>query len=110
MHPPSDKHAQWGLRSYKDGTMLKLRVQANASRNRLEKDEQRGFRLKITTAPINGAANTHCIKYLSSFFDVPKSKIEITRGHHSKEKWLWFKSIAPSYLEKVFASKKHTKR
>jgi len=84
--------------------MLHLRVQPNASRNRLEKDTNGGFRLKITAAPIDGAANIQSIKYLSSFFKVPKSTIEITRGTHSKEKWIWFKTVSPAELSEVMAS------
>lgn len=101
----SDLSDKWGLRQYKDGTLLHVRVQPNASKNHLEKDVNGALRLKITAAPVNDAANSVCIKYLASFFDVPKSKIEITRGMHSKEKWIWFKSIDPSFLNRILTEK-----
>lgn len=95
----------WGLRQYKEGTLFRVRVQPNATKNHLEKDVTGTFRLKITAAPVNDAANAACITYLASFFDVPKSKIEITRGMHSKEKCFWFKTIDPSFLNKILTEK-----
>ncbi len=59
------------------------------------------IRVKLTVSPIKGSANKHCIKFLSSFFKIPKSRIEINRGSTSKEKWLWFKDLDPFSLFKV---------
>lgn len=42
--------------------------------------------VKIREKPIDGEANKWLIEALSDFFDVPKSRITILRGHTLREK------------------------
>lgn len=44
------------------------------------------LKIRITSAPVNGKANTHVIELLSAHWHIPKQRITIVRGHTSKDK------------------------
>jgi uncharacterized protein YggU (UPF0235/DUF167 family) len=44
------------------------------------------LKIKLTAAPVGGAANKMFIQYLSKWLNIPKSSIEIISGHTAKTK------------------------
>ena len=44
------------------------------------------YRVYITAAPVDGAANAAVIKILSEYFDIPKTQIQIVRGQTARDK------------------------
>lgn len=42
--------------------------------------------VKVRAAPEDGKANTAVIALISATWDIPKSRLEITRGHTSRHK------------------------
>ena len=42
--------------------------------------------VRVREPPKGGRANRRVIELLSEYFGVPKSKVEIVRGHRSREK------------------------
>ena len=68
-----------------DGTIIQIKVVANASKNELEELDE-FFKLRIKAPAVDNKANQELTKFLSEFFDVPKSKIEIIRGAKSSRK------------------------
>jgi len=95
---PHDTRTPWDLKAYKNGTLLHLRVQPNASGNKITAVMDGMIRLKLKAPPVEGAANKCCIKYLSGLFHLAKSRIEIVRGLRSREKWVWIKEAEPEVL------------
>ncbi|HEY5599433.1 MAG TPA: DUF167 domain-containing protein [Candidatus Manganitrophaceae bacterium] len=88
----------WDLRPYKSGSLLHVRVKPNASRNEVESCAEGILRLKLTAAPVEGAANEALLKYLSSLLDIPKTRMEIVKGAHAKDKRVWIKDLQPAAL------------
>jgi len=88
----------WDLHPFKNGVLLHIKVQSNASINCLAGVFEGVLRIKVTASPVKGAANAACIKLLSRFFKIPKSQITFVRGLRSKDKWLWFKSLDPTVM------------
>ncbi len=105
MSADSDLYAQWGLRAYKNGVLLQIRVHPNARQNGIEQDHTGLIRVRLNASPIKGAANKACIHFLSEFLKIPRSQIEIVRGLQSKEKYLGFKGMTPSFLAEVLSAK-----
>lgn len=69
-------------------TILKIYVQPGASKNEfvgLYGDPPR-LKVKIKAQPQDGEANAEVISFLSKVLKIPKSKIEIYRGHISRQK------------------------
>ncbi len=67
------------------GIVLLVKVIPNSSKNELIKETDR-IRLKITAPPVDNKANKFVIEFLSKYFKVPKTHIEILRGNTSREK------------------------
>ena len=65
---------------------INLRVIPRARQNKIDVDENGTYRMHITAAPVDGAANAAVIKMMAEYFDVPKSQIKIVRGETSRDK------------------------
>jgi len=65
---------------------INLRVIPRARQNKIDVDENGTYRVHITAAPVDGAANAAVIKMMAEYFDVPKSQIKIVRGETSRDK------------------------
>ena len=68
------------------GCMLKVRVQPRASRNQVDGFEEDTLRVRVTAPPTDGQANDGVITLLSKTLGVSKSRLEIVRGHSSRNK------------------------
>ncbi len=65
---------------------IKVRVQPKASRNQVDGFEDGTLRLRVTAPPADGKANTGVIALLAKTLGVSKSRLEIVRGHSSRNK------------------------
>jgi hypothetical protein len=64
---------------------INLRVIPRAKQNKIVETDGL-YRVYITAAPVDGAANAAVIKLLAEYFDVPKTQIQIVRGATSRDK------------------------
>jgi len=64
-----------------------VRVHPSASRTVFKKVLADGtLKIDIAAAPEDGKANEELIRFLADEFDVPKSHVEILKGHTAKTK------------------------
>lgn len=68
--------------------LLPIYIQPGASKDEIVgwHGEPKRLKVKVSAPPVDGAANKQLIKFLSKKFGVPKSSIEIIRGHTSRNK------------------------
>ena len=69
-----------------DRCTLKVRVQPKASRNQIDGFEDGTLRLRVTAPPTEGKANAGVISLMAKTLGVSKSRLEIVRGHGSRDK------------------------
>ncbi len=75
------------LRELTDGRLLLyLHVQPGAKKEGVAGLHGEALKLKLTAPPVDGKANKALIVYLAKLLRVPKSAIEIQRGHKSRAK------------------------
>ncbi|MEI7576082.1 MAG: DUF167 domain-containing protein [Armatimonadota bacterium] len=67
--------------------LIQVRLQPKSSQNRLEQDGET-YKAWVSAPPIDGAANEALIKLVAKHFGVAPSKVEIVRGHTSRDKVL----------------------
>ncbi|TCP41409.1 DUF167 domain-containing protein [Rhodovulum marinum] len=67
------------------GTEIALRVTPKASRNRIVAEDG-VLRVYVTVVPEDGKANAAVLKLLAKALGVPKSRLEIIRGHTARDK------------------------
>lgn len=78
------------LKETKDGIIVQFKISPNAAKNEVIKTAD-GIKIKITAQPIDNKANKAVVEFLSKELKIPKTSIEIVKGHTSKEKTLLFK-------------------
>jgi uncharacterized protein (TIGR00251 family) len=76
------------LKENTDGITLTVFVQPRSSKNMIAGLHNQALKIKLTSPPVDDAANKMCIQYLAKCLQVPKSSIEIVSGHKSRTKRL----------------------
>lgn len=71
-----------------DGIVFSLHVQPRGSRNELCGAQGEEIRLKLTSPPVDGAANKLCVEFMAKQLGVAKSKVTIISGEKSRHKTL----------------------
>ena len=69
-----------------EGLSFKIYVQPRSSRNQVAGLHGDALKLKITSPPVEGAANNTCIGFLAKLLDVPKTRLEIVAGQKGRMK------------------------
>lgn len=74
------------LRDLPDGVALRVRVIPRSKRTALAGVRGDCLVVKLTAAPVDGAANSALVDFLAEVLDVPSSAVAIVRGAGSREK------------------------
>jgi len=77
--------ASW-LKQTGEGVMLDLLVQPRASRNEVVGVQGEELKVRLTSPPVDGAANDELVSFLADLFDVPGRRVSLERGHGSRDK------------------------
>ncbi len=78
------------IKQTKDGTIIKVKIVANASSNKIEAEDE-VFKIRIKAPAVDNKANTELVKFLSDYLKIAKSNIEITHGAKSSRKTILLK-------------------
>lgn len=70
----------------KKGIIINIRVEPRSSRSGLAGPYGKGFKVKLTSPPVEGRANAELVEILAKTFNVKKRNIEILSGSRSRNK------------------------
>ncbi|NLC70647.1 MAG: YggU family protein [Desulfuromonadaceae bacterium] len=76
------------LKPEKDGVSLHIRVQPRASRNEIIGPQGDELRIRLTSPPVEGAANQACREFFAALLGIAKNRITIAQGEKSRHKRL----------------------
>jgi len=65
---------------------INVKVKTNAKENKVEKIDDKIYKVFVIESPKEWKANDAIIELLADYFDVSKSNVEIIRGKTSKNK------------------------
>jgi uncharacterized protein (TIGR00251 family) len=65
---------------------LAIRVQPGASQNGVNGWIGDAVKLRVTSPPVEGAANIHCLAILSDLLNIPPSHLSLVKGVRSRNK------------------------
>jgi len=82
--------------------LLQLFVQPRASKNEISGIHEGELKLKITSPPVDGAANEACRQFFSKLLKIPKTSVTIVSGETSRHKRIRLENTAPERLEALF--------
>jgi len=68
------------------GIVLNLHIQPRASKNQVCGIQDNALKIRLTSPPVDGAANKLCREFLADLLGVPKSAVEIISGETSRHK------------------------
>lgn len=73
--------------SERDGAVIfDLFIQPRASRNEICGIQSGAFKIRLTSPPVDGAANKLCIEFLAKTLGIAKGRITIIAGEKSRHK------------------------
>ena len=88
------------LAPFKDGLVLSVYVQPRASKNQICGIQGEELKLRLTSPPVDGAANKLCREFVADLFDVAKSSVDIISGETSRHKRLRITGTHPGQFNK----------
>jgi uncharacterized protein (TIGR00251 family) len=87
-----------------EGIVVNVLVQPRAGRNQLAGLHDGAIKLRLTAAPVEGAANKACLAFLAKALGTARSRLEIVAGQTSRRKQVLVRSgpdLDPEELEKI---------
>jgi uncharacterized protein len=91
------------VRETADGVCFSLHVQPRASRNGVTGIQDGSVRIRITSPPVDGAANEQCVSLLAGLLRVRMRDITIVSGETSRHKTVRVAGITAEQLREVIA-------
>jgi len=82
------------LKESDQGVVLKVQVQTRASRDEVVGPHGDALKIRITAAPVAGAANKHLLKFLAKRFKIPQSQLSLKSGATSRAKSIAIEGIS----------------
>lgn len=83
------------------GVLLRVRVQPRARAERLEGVHSDQLRLRLTAPPVDGAANTACVRLLAKALGVSRSRVVIRVGLKSRDKLIHIADVTLEYVART---------
>lgn len=80
------------------GTLLRLRVQPRARIERLEGLRDGYVRLRLTAAPVEGAANAACLAFLARTLGISRTQLHLQAGVKSRDKVVHITGLTPAQV------------
>ena len=94
------------IKTCRDGIQFPVIIQSRSSKNKICELQGESLKIRLTSPPVDGAANKMCIKFLASQLGIASSQISIVRGQTGRNKLLCIKGMGPSeFLKKIPNSK-----
>ncbi len=88
------------LTSHPKGTVLSLYIQPRSSRNQIVGLHGDCLKIKLTSPPVEGAANKCCREFLAKYFRLAKSDVELIAGDKARQKRILLHGLDMKTVEK----------
>lgn len=89
---------EW-LQPVSKGTLISLRIQPRASRNEIIGEQGGSLKIRLTSPPVEGAANKLCCEFIAKICGVPKRDVTIQSGEKSRNKKLRVSGLSPGQVQ-----------
>lgn len=87
------------LRPVDDGVIVALHIQPRASKNEIIGAQGEALKVRLTSPPVEGAANRLCCEFIAKLCGVAKSDVSIRSGEKSRQKRLLISGVAPGSVQ-----------
>jgi len=84
-----------------ESVTLAIKLQPRASRNEIDARPGPELRIRVTAPPVEAAANEALLRLLAAALDCPRGKVELIRGHTSRNKVVKVHGIPANLILKM---------
>jgi len=86
-----------------EGAILRLRIIPRAAKNAIQGEYGEALKIRLCAPPIEGAANTALIKFLSKQLKIPRARIRILSGATARNKRVLLSDCSSSSIRPLLA-------
>ena len=87
------------------GVLVDLMVQPRASRNEIVGLQGEALKVRLTSPPVEGAANKLCGEFFAKLLGVAKGEVTLVSGERSRHKRLLIRGVDLSEAERIIATR-----
>jgi uncharacterized protein (TIGR00251 family) len=80
---------------------IHVKVQPRSSKNEMVGIHGESLKIKLTSPPVEGAANSLLVEFMAKRLGVPKSNIEIVSGGKSRRKTLKIEGMSKAEVSSI---------
>ena len=92
------------MRESADGVIVSLQVLPRSSRNQIVGLQGDLLRVKLTSPPVEGAANKCCCEFFAKQLHLAKSQVELLSGDKSRQKKILLRDVALAQVNAFLAA------
>lgn len=89
------------LRPGEGGAILEILVQPRASRNEIIGIQDGALKVRLTSPPVDGAANLTCREFLAKKLGVVKGRVVLVAGDKSRHKRLFISGMTVDEIRPI---------
>ena len=93
------------LQSTPDGVVVALYVQPRASRNEIVGEQGDALKVRLTSPPVDGAANKLCCEFVAKRCGVAKRDVTLIAGERSRQKRILVRGGDAEAIETALSNK-----
>ena len=92
------------IRETDSGLEIRIYVQPRAKRSEVSGVYNGALKIRVTAPPVEDAANREVREFMASLLGIPKSKLRILAGSHSRYKTLLAEDVSPETFRKCLGT------
>lgn len=92
--------AEW-IKEKNGFVYLQIHIQPRASKNEVVGIYNGALKIRVTSPPVEGAANDLLMRFISKWLELPKSGVEIVSGDKSRHKILKIQGASMAEVSKL---------
>ena len=93
------------INSCENGIRLSAIIQPRSSKNEVTGIYNNALKIRLTSPPVDGAANKECIRFFSKLLGVSPSEITIVQGFSSKNKTIEVIGLTEKQFREILKTK-----
>ena len=95
------------LKPVSNGTVVSLYIQPRASKNEVIGEQNGALKVRLTSPPVEGAANKLCCEFIAKLCGVAKRDVSILSGDKSRHKRVLVLGLGPDVVQTMLTGEKN---
>ena len=95
------------LKPVSNGTVVSLYIQPRASKNEVIGEQNGALKVRLTSPPVEGAANKLCCEFIAKLCGVAKRDVSILSGDKSRHKRVLVLGLGPDVVQTMLTGERN---